>query len=48
MSNRPEPRDPATMQVDDGGAPPRYVMSERNRAKLARIEERVRQLRRTP
>jgi hypothetical protein len=53
MSNRPEPRDPAsilkkhftTMQVDDGGRPPRYVMSERNRAKLARIEERVRQMR---
>ena len=54
LADRPEPRDPAevlkkhfsTMQAPDTGNPPRYVMSARNRLKLERIRERVKQLRR--
>jgi hypothetical protein len=53
MSDRPEPRDPAsvlkkhftTMRVPDTGEPPRYVMSERNRRKYEKILQRVQQLR---
>lgn len=51
--NKPEARDPAevlkkhftTLQVPDTGEEPRYVMSDRNRAKLALIEQKVRQMR---
>jgi hypothetical protein len=53
MSDRPEARDPAevlkkhfsSMQVQDAPQPPRYVMSQRNRLKLEKIRQRVRQLR---
>lgn len=52
MNSRPEARDPAellkkhftVMQVS-GEDPPRYVMSERNRLRMEKILERVKQLR---
>jgi hypothetical protein len=52
MPDKPEPKDPAsmlkrhftTLQLPDK-EPPRYTMSDRNRAKLLKIQQRVRELR---
>jgi len=55
MSDQPEPRDPAevlkkhfTTAVAPGAGRSKFKMSERNKLKLERIRQRVRQLRGQP